>query len=77
MLQEQQARMAKIEKRVTQMNTIVEKRERRKDQAAKRRANAKERQQHLYPRPNTKMILFVIAIPRRESEIVSNRLAIP
>lgn len=42
-LREQKARMVKLEQRVQQINAVVERRERRKDQAAKRRAKAKER----------------------------------
>ena len=43
MLREQQAQMARLEKRVTQINTVVERRERRKEQAVMRRQKAKER----------------------------------
>lgn len=43
LLRENQARMARLEKRVENIETVVERRERRKDQAVKRRAKAKQR----------------------------------
>ncbi len=48
-LLEQQARLNRMERQIEQINTVVEKRERRKEQAAKRRAKAKERQWSMDP----------------------------
>lgn len=41
---EQQAKMVKMEKRIEQINSVVERREKRRVQAAKRRAKARENQ---------------------------------